>query len=58
MNRPITRRAAMAASLGWLLAGEIAATAPRREHAPERPERDLPRDPMAARLREIEEYTW
>jgi hypothetical protein len=57
MSRPITRRAAMAASLGWLLAGEIAAPASTRDHAPARPTRQL-EPPQPAPIRDIDEYTW
>jgi hypothetical protein len=57
MSRPITRRAALAASLGWLLAGEIAKPASKRDHpqGPTAPHlQPLPPTP----IREIDEFTW
>jgi hypothetical protein len=58
MSRPITRRAAMAVSLGWLLAGETAKPAPKREHTPGSPPQQIRPPGQAAPIREIDEYTW
>jgi hypothetical protein len=57
MSRPITRRAAMAVSLGWLLAGEITKPAPKREPTPV-PAQQVRLPGQAARLHDIDEYTW
>jgi hypothetical protein len=58
MSRPITRRAAMAVSLGWLLAGEIAKPAPKREPTPVRPAQRIRLPGQAAPIRDIDENTW
>lgn len=58
MSRPITRRAAMAASLGWLLAAEIATPVPKRARSPARPPEAPRHELRTASLREIDEHTW